>query len=138
MKSKLRFLLSLLSATALLAGVLPVMAATAPGGDFPYTDSKKPMLIEQILERDGLIDGIWMPWFEGMTGSHSLTANDVMVRYYGENWSTVAMDTLGADQVYYNIYNLKAMGYNLLGYGGSLYDECVVFDANGDVLGVKQ
>ena len=138
MKSKLRFFLSLLSATALLAGVLPASAATAPGGDFAYTDSKKPMLIEQILQRDGLIDGIWMPWFEGMTGSHSLTANDVMVRYFGENWSTVAMDTLGADQVYYNIYNLKAMGYNLLGYGGSLYDEGVVFDAYGDVLGVKQ
>ena len=138
MKSKWRFFVSLLSSLTLLAGVLPASAATAPGGDFVYTDSKNPMLIEEILQRDGLIDGIWMPWFEGMTGSHSLTANDVMVSYFGENWSTVAMDTLGADQVYYNIYNLKAMGYNLLGYGGSLYDEGVVFDAYGDVLGVKQ
>ena len=135
----LRMLFTLLCAVApLLCAVPAVTAAKAPGGDFPYTDNKKPMLIEQILQRDGLIDGIWMPWFEGMTGSHSLTANDVMVRYFGENWSTVAMDTLGADQVYYNIYNLKAMGYNLLGYGGSLYDEGVILDANGDVLGVKQ
>ena len=133
-----RMLLSLLCLLAFWVGLFPVSAATAPGGDFAYTDSKQPMLIEQILQRDGLIDGIWMPWFEGMTGSHSLTANDVMVRYYGDGWATVAMDTLGADQVYRNIYNLKAMGYNLLGYGGSLYDEGVVLDAYGDVLGVKQ
>ncbi len=133
-----RRLLALACAALLLCAALPLSAAEAPGGDFAYTDAKKPMLIEQILQRDGLIDGIWMPWFEGMTGSHSLTANDVMVRYFGEGWSTVAMDTLGADQVYYNIYNLKAMGYNLLGYGGSLYDEGVVLDAYGDVLGVKQ
>ena len=133
-----RTLLTLVCALTLLVGTIPVSAATASGGDFAWTDSKKPMLIEQILQRDGLIDGIWMPWFEGMTGSHSLTANDVMVRYYGDGWATVAMDTLGADKVYRNIYNLKAMGYNLLGYGGSLYDEGVVLDANGDVLGVKQ
>jgi len=130
--------LTLLCAVSLLCAALPLSAASAPGGDFAYTDEKQPMLIEQILQRDGFIDGIWMPWFEGMTGSHSLTANDVMVRYFGEGWSTVAMDTLGADKVYRNIYNLKAMGYNLLGYGGSLYDEGVVLDAYGDVLGVKQ
>ena len=135
---RIRVILSAVCALALLAVTLPVSAATAPGGDFAYTAEKQPMLIEQILQRDGLIDGIWMPWFEGMTGSHSLTANDVMVRYFGEDWATVAMDTLGADRVYYNIYNLKAMGYNLLGYGGSLYDEGVVMDAYGDVLGVKQ
>ena len=61
-----------------------------------------------------------------------------MVRYYGNNWSTVAMDTVGADKIYHEIYNLKAMGYNLLGYGGSIYDEGVIFDENGDVLGGKQ
>ena len=138
MKATWRFFVSLLCASILLLGMIPVSAATAPGGDFPYTDRKSPMLIEQILQRDGLIDGIWMPWFEALSGSHSLTANDLMVRYYGDTYATVGMDTLGADQVYYNIYNLKAMGYNLLGYGGSLYDEGVIHDAYGDVLGIKQ
>lgn len=133
-----RTFLSLLCALTLLMVAVPVWAATAPGGDFPWTDSKKPLLIEQILQRDGLIDGIWFPWFDGGNVGHSLTGNDLMVRYYGNAWSKVAMDTVGADQIYREIYNLKAMGYNLLGYGGSIYDEGVVHDAYGDVIGIKQ
>ncbi len=137
-KNLSRTLITLLCTLCLLAGVIPVSAAKAPGGDFAWTASGKDMLIEQILKRDGLIDGIWFPWFDGGNVGHSLTGNDLMVRYYGNNWSTVAMDTVGADKIYHEIYNLKAMGYNLLGYGGSIYDEGVVFDAYGDVIGVKQ
>ena len=134
-----RTLLTLLCAVALLLGTVPaVAAAKAPGGDFAWTDSKSPLLIEQILQRDGLIDGIWFPWFDGGNVGHSLTGNDLMVRYRGNGWSKVAMDTVGADKIYREIYNLKAMGYNLLGYGGSIYDEGVIHDAYGDVIGVKQ
>ena len=134
-----RTLLTLLCAVALHQGTVPaVAAAKAPGGDFAWTDSKSPLLIEQILQRDGLIDGIWFPWFDGGNVGHSLTGNDLMVRYRGNGWSKVAMDTVGADKIYREIYNLKAMGYNLLGYGGSIYDEGVIHDAYGDVIGVKQ
>ena len=137
---KLRVVLSLLCVVVLAVAAIPLtaVAAKAPGGDFPWTDSKQPMLIEQILQRDGLIDGIWFPWFDGGNVGHSLTGNDLMVRYYGNNWSKVAMDTVGADKIYREIYNLKAMGYNLLGYGGSIYDEGVIHDAYGDIIGVKQ
>ena len=138
MKS-LRILLTLLCAMALLLGTVPaVAAAEAPGGDFPWTAAGKDMLIEQILKRDGLIDGIWFPWFDGGNVGHSLTGNDLMVRYRGNGWAKVAMDTVGADKIYREIYNLKAMGYNLLGYGGSIYDEGVIHDAYGDIIGVKQ
>jgi len=133
-----RTFFALLCTLCLLVGVIPASAASAPGGDLAWTDSDEPMLIEQILQRDGLIDGIWYPWFDGSSVGHSLTGNDLMVRYYGNNWSTVAMDTVGADKIYREIYNLKAMGYNLLGYGGSIYDEGVIFDAYGDVIGIKQ
>ena len=130
-------LLALLCGLILLCATLPVTAATPPvGGDFAWTD--QPMLIEQILQRDGLIDGIWFPWFDGGNVGHSLTGNDLMVRYYGSAWSKVAMDTVGAHKIYHEIYNLKAMGYNLLGYGGSIYDEGVIHDAYGDILGIKQ
>ena len=135
---KKRILSFLCVLVLLCAAIPPVAAAKAPGGDLAWTDSDEPMLIEQILQRDGLIDGIWFPWFDGGNVGHSLTGNEVMVRYYGNNWSTVAMDTVGADKIYYEIYNLKAMGYNLLGYGGSIYDEGVIFDDYGDVIGVKQ
>ncbi len=131
--------LTLFCVVSLLCAVVPpVSAAKAPGGDFPWTDSDEPMLIEQILQRDGLIDGIWFPWFDGGNVGHSLTGNDLMVRYYGSSWSRPALDTVGADRIYHEIYNLKAMGYNLLGYGGSIYDEGVIHDAYGDIIGVKQ
>ena len=123
-------------ALTLLVGAAPVSAKL--GGDLPWTEEDKPMLIEQILERDGFIEGIWFPWFDGGNVGHSLTGNDTMVRYYGNNWATVAMDTVGADRIYHEIYNLKSMGYNLLGYGGSIYDEGVIHDPYGDVIGIKQ
>ncbi len=133
-----RTVLTLLCTVILLCAVVPPVSAAAPGGDFAWTKSDKPMLIEQILQRDGLIDGIWFPWFDGGNVGHSLTGNEVMVRYYGNGWSKPALDTVGADKIYREIYNLKAMGYNLLGYGGSIYDEGVIHDEYGDVLGVKQ
>jgi len=130
-----RMVLTILCVAVLtVTTVAPVAAAT--GGDFPWTS--KDMLIEQILKRDGLIDGIWFPWFEGGSIGHGLTGNDVMAKYYGSSWSKVSMDSLGADRVYREIYNLKAMGYNILGYGGSVYDEGVIHDAYGDVIGIKQ
>jgi len=141
---KLRLLIKLvamLCAVVLLVGLVPAAAvspAPAMGEGFPYTPEDKPLLIEQILERDGFIDGIWFPWFDGGNVGHSLTGNETMVKYQGSSWSTVAMDTVGAHKIYREIYNLKAMGYNLLGYGASIYDEGVIHNEYGDVMGIKQ
>ena len=130
-----RIFLTLLCVAALAVNLLAPVSA-AMGGDFAWTS--KDMLIEEILKRDGLIDGIWFPWFEGGSIGHGLTGNDVMAKYYGSSWSKVSMDAVGADKIYREIYNLKAMGYNILGYGGSVYDEGVIHDAYGDVIGIKQ
>ncbi len=133
--------LSMLCALVLLVGLMPASAVSptpAMGEGFPYTPADKPLLIEQILERDGLIDGIWFPWFDGGNVGHSLTGNETMVKYQGSSWSTVAMDNVGAHKIYREIYNLKAMGYNLLGYGASIYDEGVIHNEYGDVIGIKQ
>ena len=138
-KRRFSMCLAAVCVLSLLCGAVPAVGADkAPGGDFAWTDSDEPMLIEQILQRDGLIDGIWFPWFDGANVGHSLTGNELMVRYYGSSWSRPALDTVGADKIYREIYNLKTMGYNLLGYGGSIYDEGVIHDEYGDVLGVKQ
>ncbi|MBQ6848832.1 MAG: carbohydrate binding domain-containing protein [Clostridia bacterium] len=131
----------LYAALALLCVVTLAVTAVAPvaavsGTDLPWTS--KDLLIEKILKRDGLIDGIWFPWFEGGSIGHGLTGNDVMAKYYGSSWSKVSMDAVGADKIYREIYNLKAMGYNILGFGGSVYDEGVIHDAYGDVIGIKQ
>ena len=143
MKKLLATLLSLL----MLMSVMPMAAFSVHvhaemGGDFPWTGTSDKMLVEEILERDGLIDGIWMPWFnEGQTG-HNLTGNDLMAEYYNSNttkdWNRVELDYYGADKIYREIYNLKAMGYNMLAYGGSIFGEGVIFDDNGDVIGIKE
>lgn len=109
-------------------------------GDIPASTPsvKETILLDQILDRDGFLDGVWYPWlFEGKNG-RSLTANEMMARYYGKEWTTAAIDEDGIDATYRSIYNLKAMGYNIMGYGGSMYGEGVVYDNNGDVLGIKQ
>ena len=97
-------------------------------------------LVNQILERDGLIDGVWYPWFRDENLGHSLTTNEVMTKYHGlqRDYATVGIDTYGADKIYREIYNLKALGYNMLAYGGSIYGEGVIYDEYGDVLGIKQ
>ena len=141
MKKLLAITLSLL----MLVSCLPLasLAVSAEmGGDFPWTDTEDKMLVEEILERDGFIDGIWMPWFNAGQTGHNLTGNDLMADYYNssssKNWDRVELDYYGADKIYREIYNLKAMGYNMLAYGGSIFGEGVIFDENGDVLGIKE
>ena len=138
---KMRKLIALLAAMLMLVSMMPVSVFAELGGDFPWTEPSEKMLIEEILERDGFIDGIWMPWFnEGQTG-HNLTGNELMAKYNSsssKDWNRVELDYYGADKIYREIYNLKAMGYNMLAYGGSIFAEGVVFDANGDVIGIKQ
>jgi len=145
MKLRLKNWLSLLCAVVLAVGLIPLAAFTASaemGGDFPWTDKDEPMLIEQILERDGFIDGIWFPWFGGSAGGHGLTGNDLMAKYYNSNansdWNRVELDYIGADKIYQQIYNLKAMGYNIMAYGGSIHGEGVIFSESGNVIGIKQ
>ena len=141
-KTVFKALLSLLCTLTLLLGVVPVAVfqTAAVGADFPWT--KENTLLEEILQRDGLLDGIWYPWINAGKSGHNLTGNDVMAKYYdtngGRDWATVEMDVYGADKIYREIYNLKAMGYNMLAWGGSIYGEGVIYDDHGDVLGIKQ
>ena len=139
---KLRKLIALLAAVLMLVSAAPLSAFAEMGGDFPWTDPSEKMLIEEILERDGFIDGIWLPWFNSGQTGHNLTGNDLMAIYYNsssaKDWNRVELDYIGADKIYQDIYNLKAMGYNIMAYGGSIFGEGVIFDANGDVLGIKE
>ena len=137
-----RVLSVMLAVLMLFATAAPVLAQMG-SGDMPWL--KKGTLLEQILQRDGFIDGIWYPWFNGGTTGHNLTGNEVMATHYGYNtskateWSRVEFDHVGADEIYRQIYNLKAMGYNMMAYSGSIFAEGVQLDLQtGDVLGIKQ
>ncbi len=142
---KLHKLLALLVALMVLVSAIPSSAFAEMGGDFPWTDTDSEFLIEEILKRDGFIDGIWFPWIDGGRCGHNLTGNDVMAEYYNTpngsgfiDWNSVELDRRGADTIYRQIYNLKAMGYNIMAYAGSIYGEGVIYDQTGDVLGIKQ
>ena len=136
-KNVCKALLSLLCALTLLLGAVPFAAftASAVGTNFPWT--KQNTLLEEILQRDGLLDGVWFPWFNAGGSGHNLTGNDVMAKYYDAANARVEMDYYGADKIYQEIYNLKAMGFNMMAYGGSIYGEGVVYDDYGDVIGIK-
>ncbi len=132
---RMKSILAVLCMVALLVtSVLPVVADL--GGEFPWR--KTETTVEKILQRDGLIDGVWYPWINSGSSGHNLTGNDLMAKYYGEEWARVELDYHGADKVYREIYNLKAMGYNMMAWAGSIYGEGVIYDDNGDVLGIKQ
>ena len=143
---KLRKLIAVLAAILMVVSMMPLSVFAEMGGDFPWTDTSEKMLIEEILERDGLIDGVWFPWLDGGRCGHNLTGNDLYAKYYNApqnsskfvDWNAVELDRLGADKIYRQIYNLKAMGYNMMAYAGSIYAEGVVFDDNGDVIGIKE
>ncbi len=140
-------LLPLLCAVALLAvlvpaGVLPVAAAK----DKALPHRSETTLMEKIIERDGFLDGIWYPWFTHTYLGCSLTSNEMAHQYLNGranatncwyDFSKVGLDEYGPDKIYQEIYNLKSLGYNLLGYEGSIYSEGVIFDDNGDVIGIK-
>ncbi|MBQ4333026.1 MAG: hypothetical protein IJC33_04550 [Clostridia bacterium] len=135
MRSKIKMLTSVLCAVALLMSMV-TPAFAAKDGTFPWREETT--LLEQILERDGFLDGIWYPWLFNGTGGFNLTGNDVMSLYHGDKWDQAAIDERGADVVYRSLYNLKAMGYNMVSYAGSMFGEGVIYDSNGDVLGIKQ
>ncbi|MBQ4333025.1 MAG: hypothetical protein IJC33_04545 [Clostridia bacterium] len=135
MRSKMKMLTSVLCTVALLVSMV-TPAFAAKDGALPRKEEAT--LLDQILERDGFLDGIWYPWLFNGQGGHSLTGNEFMALYHGDEWARPALDEKGADIVYRSIYNLKAMGYNMMAYGGSFWGEGVVYDQNGDVLGIKE
>ena len=129
-------LLSLLCALTMLVALVPAACLPTAAAD---TRAKKP-LYQEILERDGFIEGVWYPWFTHTYLGCGFTANEVAAQWITNGWydfNKVGIDTYGADNIYAEIYNLKALGYNMLAIAGSPYGEGVVYDNNGDVLGIK-
>ena len=120
---------------ALLCSTFGAVAASG-GVVFPWRD--EPNGIEKILERDGYLEGIWYPWFTHHNLGHGFTANELMTQYVGSTWEDVGFVQYGAANIYREIYNLKALGFNILGYEGSIYGEGVIYDGLGNVLGIKE
>ena len=129
-----RSLVALLCALTVLLGIV----GCAPQAQSAEKDvTITPTSVAEIVERDGYLEGIWWPWFTHDDLGHGLTANETMTKYVGNAWSTVGMDQYSDKYLLEQIYNLKALGFNIMGYEGSIYAEGVIFDDNGDVMGIK-
>ena len=144
MKLARNILLPILCAVAVLASVVgglpargddsaPAVAPQTSSSDYPTA-----LAVADILERDGYLEGIWFPWLTHGDLGHGFTANETMVKYVGNSWATAGIDKYSDKYLLEQIYNLKALGFNIMGYEGSIYAEGVVFDESGDVVGIKQ
>ena len=144
MRKPHKIFLSLLCAVVLTVSVVGTLlaqgAAATPDTAAPAKSERYPtaLAVADILERDGYLEGIWWPWFTHADLGHGLTANETMVKYVGNSWSTVGIDQYSDKYLLEQIYNLKALGFNIMGYEGSIYAEGVVFDDYGDVIGIKE
>ncbi len=87
-----------------------------------------------ILKVDGYIDGVWIPWLTHSWLGSSLCASDFedYDSYLGTDGATKdywqAMNEVGIDkydntQLEMEIFNLKALGYNMMAYAGSPWGE---------------
>lgn len=131
---RMRALLALVCALAMAFSVAGCGMQAIGGEDTTI----EPVSVAEIIERDGCLEGIWWPWFTHDDLGHGLTANETMTKYVGNAWSTVGIDKYSDGYLLEQIYNLRALGFNMMGYEGSIYAEGVIFDENGDVLGIKE
>ena len=103
-----------------------------------------------ILNVDGYIDGVWIPWLTHSWLGSSLAASDLenYDSYLGDDGSTkdywqtmtqVGIDQYNNTQLEMEIFNLKALGYNAMAYAGSPWGEGRQNDLNTwECTGVKQ
>lgn len=134
-KIRMKVLVPILCCGALLCSLLGALMVSG-GATFPWRD--QPNGVEQILERDGYLEGVWYPWLTHHNLGHGLTSNELMTKYVGNTWADVGIEQYGTTSIYREIYNLKALGFNILGYEGSIYGEGVIYDDYGNVLGIKE
>ncbi len=134
-RSRTKIWLPILCSLAILFSVVGTVMVSG-GVTFPWREEANG--IEKILERDGYLEGIWYPWFTHDNLGHGFTSNELMTEYVGNNWDNVGFEQYGPIKIYREIYNLKALGFNLLGYEGSIYGEGVIYDEYGNVLGIKE
>lgn len=102
-----------------------------------------------ILEVDGYIEGVWIPWLTHSWLGSSLAPNDLedydsytladgTKKDYWQNLNEVGIDNYNNTQLEMEIFNLKALGYNAMAYAGSPWGEGRVNDLNTwECTGVK-
>lgn len=103
-----------------------------------------------ILNVDGYIEGVWIPWLTHSWLGSSLAPNDLesydtytladgTVKDYWQNMNEVGIDKYNNTQLEMEIFNLRALGFNMLAFAGSPWGEGRQNDLNTwECTGVKQ
>lgn len=103
-----------------------------------------------ILKKDGYIDGVWIPWLTHSYLGSSLAPNDLenfdnytlsdgTVKDYWQAMNKVGIDNYDNTELEMEIFNLKALGYNVMAYGGAPWAEGRQNDLNTwECTGVKE
>ncbi|MBR5523774.1 MAG: hypothetical protein IKU51_00700 [Clostridia bacterium] len=129
-----------LCALMLLVSMLSPLTALAA----QTPDAIEPTSVDKILERDGYLEGVWYPWFNWYQIGCNLTENPTMESLLGSQWWKSeaqyqgGIDRYGVERIYCDLVNMKAIGYNIIGFAGSMNGEGVVYDDNGDVIGIEE
>ena len=107
------------------------VAGVWPAAGQPVAAAEQPTLLQQVLEKDGFLNGIDYMWIDD---GHTFADNML----YGFTTNTFS-DGNGAATVYSDMVNIKALGYNcvhIMAQGGRM--EGVEFDENGHILGLSE
>ena len=114
------------------------------------TDGDNVVTAWDVIERDGYIEGCWYPWFTHSWLGSSLCESTEMeaidswfdadkylengtttaTKDYWQNMNECGYDQLGAAQIKMEIFNLKALGFNMMAYMGSPWGEGVKYEAD--------
>lgn len=87
-----------------------------------------------ILEVDGYIDGCWIPWLTHTYLGSSLAPNDLedydsylgsdgTIKDYWQPMNQVGINNYDNTQLEMEVFNLKALGFNMMAYAGSPWGE---------------
>ena len=103
-----------------------------------------------ILKVDGYIEGVWLPWLTHSWLGSSLASNpdmeandgwtnsDGTTADYWQVMTQIGIDNYDNTQLEQEIFNLRALGYNMLAYAGSPWGEGRVNDTDTwECIGVR-
>lgn len=85
--------------------------------------------LDALIERDGFINGVLIPWFDSASYGHDIGGN------YREGYTVCGFNE---DTVRSVLWNNKILGFNMVKIWLSEVMEGIVFDKEGHVLGVDE
>lgn len=122
---KIKRLLSILMAVLM---VCTLFCSSLPAVSGAETKEKEWLTFDQLVDRDGFINGIQQPWF-----IHNSTGNCI-----GKSFIDGYNKTFFDEDLFYEVFtNSKAMGFDIVKLWLTYQFDGMLFDENGVVVGIE-